>query len=148
MTGEEAKTQAEAIRKALLAGTDMDKVAEDFATPTNAVMLIDRKPRTFRRAQMQPVLAKATFELKDGGASEPVDTPQAFIVVKVFGHQHPELKEVTTEIETKLRQQKLDAEMARLKEKAGIWMDEEYFKSKPVTTPGSAAPPPRAPSQL
>ena len=71
-----------------------------------------------------------------------VDTPQAFIVVKVLGHEHPELKEVATEIETKLRQQKLDAEIDELRKKAGVWMDEDSFKAKPTATPGSAAQPP------
>ena len=139
---EEAKTKAEAIRNALLAGTDIDKVAAKFATPSNAVTLIDRKPRTFRRSEMKPELAKATFEAKDAGVSEVVETPQALIVVRVFGHQHPELKEVATEIETKLRQQKLDAEIGELKKKAGVWMDEDYFKPKPLATPASAAQPP------
>ena len=74
-----------------------------------------------------------------------MDTPQAFIVVKVFGHQRPELKDVATEIETKLRQQKLDAEVDDLKKKAGVWMDEDYFKGKPVATSGSAAQPPASP---
>jgi parvulin-like peptidyl-prolyl isomerase len=143
LTAEEAKTKAEAIRKALLAGTDIERVAEDFATtPTNAVMLIDRKPRAFRRGQMVPALEKATFDLKDGEVSESVDTPQAFIVVKVFGHQHPELKEVAAEIETKLRQQKLNAEVDDLRNKAGVWMDEDYFKAKPAAPSGSAAQPP------
>lgn len=136
LTAEEAKTKAESIRGALLSGSDVDKVAEDFAGAD--VVLVDRKPRTLRPAEMQPALAKATFDVKDSGVSQLVDTPQAFLVVKVFGHQHPELKEVTTEIENKLRQQKLDAEMDHLKEKAGVWMDDEYFKGKPVATPGSA----------
>ena len=141
LTAEEARTKAEAIRKALLAGTDMGKVAEDFATPNNAVMLIDPKPRSFRRTQLVPAIEKAAFDLKDGEVSEPVDTPQAFMVVKVFGHQHPELKEVAAEIETKLLQQKLDAEIDNLRKKAGVWIDEDYFKAKTEATPPSAAPP-------
>jgi len=87
-------------------------------------------------------LAKATFDVKDAGVSELVETSQAFMVVKVFGHQYPELKEVATEIETKLRQQKLDAEIDELRKKAGVWMDKDYFKAKPLTTPPSAAQPP------
>ena len=76
---------------------------------------------------------------------EPVDTDQALFVVKVLKHQHPELKEVATEIETKLRQQKLDAEIDDLKKRAGVWMDEDYFKGKPVATPPSATQPPASP---
>jgi peptidyl-prolyl cis-trans isomerase C len=133
-TAEEAKAKAEAIRKALQAGTDVEKVAMDFATPNNTVMLIDRKPRTLRRDQMQPVLAKATFDVKDGGVSEPVDSPQAFMVVKVFGHQHPELKEVAPEVEAKVRQQKLDSEISEMQKKAGVWMDDDFFGGKPTAS--------------
>ena len=143
LTAEEAKTKAESIRRALLSGSDVDKVAEDFAGAD--VVLVDRKPRTLRSAEMQPALAKATFDVKDGGVSQLVDTPQAFLVVKVFGHQRPELKEVATEVETKLRQQKLEAEIDHLRDRAGVWMDEEYFKGKPAATSGSAAQPAASP---
>jgi PPIC-type PPIASE domain len=142
LTAEEAKAKAESIRQALLAGTDIEKVAKDLGTPTNAVMLIDPKPRAFRREQMLPALAKATFGVQETGVSEPVETSQAFIVIKVFGHQHPELKEVATEIETKLREQKLAAEIDGLRKKAVVWMDEDYFKPKPAATPASAIQPP------
>jgi hypothetical protein len=144
LTAEDAKAKAESIRKALVAGTDVEKVDEDFADPPN-VLMIDRKPRTLRRGEMVPDLEKAVFQLEDGGVSEPVDTPQVVYVVKVLKHQHPELKEVATEIEDKFRQQKLDAEMDHLREKAGVWMDEEYFKGKPEATPGSAVQPPASP---
>jgi hypothetical protein len=138
LSTEEAKAKAQSIRQALRAGTDIEKVAKDLATPSNAVILIDRQPRAFRREQMIPALAKATFDIKDTGVSEPVETPQAFIVVKVFRHQHPELKEVATEVETKLRQQKLAAEIDDLRKKTAVWMDEDYFKPKPAATLPSA----------
>jgi hypothetical protein len=141
LPAEEAKTKAEEIRRALLSGNDIEKVAEDFATPGNPITLIDRKPRTLRRAEMQPTLAKATFDVKDGGASDLVETPQAFMVVKVFGHRHPELKEVAMEIETKLRKQRLDAEIEELRKKAGVWMDEDYFKTEPLAKRASGAQP-------
>jgi len=137
-TAEDARAKAESIRTALLAGTEPDKVAESFADPPN-IMLIDPKPRTLRRAEMVPALEKATFELKDGGVSEPVDTPQAFFVVKVLKHQNPELMEVATRVENTLRQQKLDAEMDDLKKKAGVWMDEDYFKANPAVKSASGA---------
>ena len=139
-TAEDAKTHAESIRTALLAGTDPDKVAETFEDPPR-IMLVDRQPRTLRRAEMIPALEKATFDLKDGSVSEPVDTPQALLVVKLLRHQHPELKEVATEVENKLRQQKLDMEIDHMREKAGVWMDEDYFKRGPAATSGSAVQP-------
>jgi len=54
LPAEEAKTKAEEIRRALLSGNDIEKVAEDFATPGNPITLIDRKPRTLRRAKCSP----------------------------------------------------------------------------------------------
>lgn len=143
LTAADAKAKAESIRGALLSGSDVDKVAEGFTGAD--VVLVDRKPRTLRSAEMQPELAKATFEVKDGGVSQLVDTSQAFLVVKVLGHHRPELKEVATEIETKLRRQKLDAEVDDLRKKAGVWMDEEYFSRKPMAASGSAVQPPATP---
>lgn len=137
----EAKTTAESVRKALLAGKKVEDVALDFATPNNAVMLIDQKTRTLRRAEMAPALASATFAVEGGGVSELVDTPQAFMVVKVLGHLRPELKDVSAEIETKLRQQRLDADIDELKKKAGVWMDQEYFTAKPAPASAQTAKP-------
>jgi hypothetical protein len=138
LTPEEARSTAESIRKALLSGTAVEEVAKTFDTSIS-VMLVDQRPRTLRRAEMKPILQKATFDLPDGGVSEIVDTAQALIVVKVFAHQHPELKEVTAEIRNKVQQQKLDAEVDAMKKKAGVWMDQEYFK--PLVTSSSASQP-------
>lgn len=140
---EDAKSKAESIRKALAAGTSLEDVAEEFAT--RGVLLIDPKPRTFRRSEMIPALAKATFDLKDGEVSEPVDTPDAFLVAKVFKHRHLEQKEVTAEIEKKLQQRKLDAALNNMKTKAAIWMNDDYFKSGAAATP-AAKPPAAAPT--
>jgi Zn-finger nucleic acid-binding protein len=60
-------------------------------------------------------------------------------VVKVLAHHRPELKEVTAEIKNKLQQQKLDAEIDTMKKKAGVWMDEDYFK-QPVATSSTGQP--------
>jgi len=147
MTTKEAKDTADSIRRALLAGKDVDEVGQDFgASISRNVMLIDRKPRTLHRDEMKPALQKATFNLPDGGVSEVVDTPQAFMVVKVLAHQRPELKDVEAEIQAKLQRQKLDAEIDAMKRKTGVWMDEDYFKgpvaaaSASTTQPSSTKP--------
>ena len=137
---EEARSTAESIRKALLARKDVEEVAETFATSIS-VMLVDPKPRTFRRAEMKPALEKATFDVPDGGVSEIVDTPQAFIVVKVLAHQRPGLKEVAAEIKNKLGQQKVDAEIEAMKKNTAIWMDEEYFRGPVEATSGATTQP-------
>lgn len=142
LTLEEARSTAESIRKALLSGTAVEEVAKTFDTSIS-VMLVDQRPRTLRRAEMKPVLEKATFDLPDGGVSEIVDTAQALIVVKVLAHQRPELNEVTAEIRNKVQQQKLDGEIDAMKKKAGVWMDQEYFK--PLVTSSSASRPTSSP---
>jgi parvulin-like peptidyl-prolyl isomerase len=88
---------------------------------------------------MKAALEKATFDVPDGGVSEIVDTAQALIVVKVLAHHRPEVTEVTAEIKNKLQQQKLDAEIDTMKRKAGVWMDEDYFK-QPVATSSAGQP--------
>jgi hypothetical protein len=145
LTPEEAKSTAESIRKALLSGAAVEEVAKTFGTSIS-VMLVDQKPRTLRRAEMKPALEKATFDVPDAGVSEIVDTAQALIVVKVLAHWHPELKEATAEITNKVRQQKLDAEIDAMKKKAGVWMDQEYFKQLATSSSASrpAPSPPRS----
>jgi len=146
LTAEEAMSTAESIRRALLSGTAVEEVAKSFGKSIS-VMLVDQKPRTLRRAEMKPVLEKATFDVPNGGVSEIVDTAQALIVVKVLAHHHPEPKEVAEEVKNKLQQQKLDSEIDAMKKKADVWMDQEYFKQQLATTSSASRPtssPPRS----
>jgi len=124
---EEARTRLESIRKALASGTDAKKVAEDFKAPND--VMIDAEPRTVRRGQLVATLDKAAFGLKDGELSEPLDTQQALVLLQVVGHRHSDLKDVSAGIENTLRQRKFEAVVNDLKKKAGIWMDEDYFKA-------------------
>jgi peptidyl-prolyl cis-trans isomerase C len=145
---QEAKAKAEAIRKALLAGTDIEKVADIHGSFPN-VQLVDRRMRYLRRDEMRPDLADATFAIKNSGVTEPVVTPDTIYVVKVFGRATPELKDVREEIVDTIKLHKLDAELEDMKKKAGVWMDEAYFSghSLPKPTrplphgPAPAAPP-------
>lgn len=136
-SAEEAKATAESIRKRLASGDSPEKIAEDFSSPD--VLLIDRKPRTLRQDEMIPALGKATFEAKEGTVPESVDTPDAVIVVDLFKHQHVEEKEAATEIEKKLRQLRLEAQIDGMKKKVGIWMDDTYFKDDAGQAPVSTA---------
>ncbi len=145
LTPVEAKAKAEAIRKALASGTDIEKVAATHASAPN-VQLVDPKVRRLRRDEMIPALGDAIFALKGEGVTEPVETADTIYVVKVFGRDVPELKEVQEEIVGTIRQQKLDAELENMKKKAGVWMDEEYFSgrslpklSRPVAKDPAAA---------
>ena len=125
----QAKAKAEAIRKALLAGTDIEKVEEKYGEIPD-VQMVDKSIKALRRENMAPALSEATFAVKGSGVSELVVTPATIFIVKVFGHVNPELKDVQDEIAGKLKQQKLDAELDDMKKKAGAWFDPEYFAGR------------------
>jgi hypothetical protein len=146
LTSEEAKTRAEAIRKEMMAGTDIKKVMDDFKAPGDVI--IDAEPRKVRRGTMRNAeMEKAAFGLKDGEVSEPVPFPQALVFFQVTGHSHLELKDVSADIEKTLKQDKINAAMAELKKSANLWMDEQYFAPppKPKEGPTMGAPTLQAP---
>jgi peptidyl-prolyl cis-trans isomerase C len=139
LSSTDAKSRAEAIRRSLSSGVDVKKVAEEFQVP-NTVM-IDVDPRPIHHGEMVAELDKVVFQLKDGQVSEVVDLPQALVIVQVVTHQHQELKEVSTQIENSLRQQKVDAAVAQLKAKTPVWMDDAYFAPAPHPSLGTSAGP-------
>jgi parvulin-like peptidyl-prolyl isomerase len=141
LLAQEAKAKAEEIRKAFAAGGDAAKATQDLSIPN--VVQIDVEPRTIRRGQLPPDLDKAAFQLKDGEISDPFETPQALVLVQVAGRRHLELKEASTEIENRLREQKVQAAIDELRSKTSVWMDEEYFAAPPATP---AMQPPQTPA--
>ena len=134
---EEAKARAEAIRKEVVAGTDIKKVIEDFKAPGDVI--IEPEPRSVRHGGMRPEMEKVAYTLKDGESSEVVDAPQAEVFFQVTGHRHLELKEVSTQIEENLKKGKIDAAIADLKKKSEIWMDSQYFAAPPAPKPAPTA---------
>jgi parvulin-like peptidyl-prolyl isomerase len=138
---EEAKTRAEAIRKEVVAGTDIKKVMEDFKAPADVI--IDSEPRGVRRGSMRPEMEKAALALKDGEVSEVFDVTQALVFFQVTGHRRVELKNASTQIEETLRKQKVDAALEDLRKKTAVWMDDQYFASP---TPPHAGPGPGVPA--
>jgi parvulin-like peptidyl-prolyl isomerase len=140
LTAEEAKTRAEEIRKALSSSDDPKKVAEQFQVAN--VVRVDAEAYPVRRGTMRPDMEKAAFELKDGQVSEVFDLPQSLVFFKVASHKVRELKDVSSQIENTLRQQKVNAAVDALKKNAKVWLDDGYFPapSQPGA-PGAAKPP-------
>jgi peptidyl-prolyl cis-trans isomerase C len=143
LSPEEAMAKAEAIRKALVAGTDPKKVAEQFDVPN--VVRVDPETRTVRRGTLRPEMEKAVLEMKPGDVSKVFDLPQALVVIQLQARRNPELKDVSAEIENTLRQEKVKTALENMKKSANIWMDESYF-SAPQATPATPAQPPAKPS--
>lgn len=137
---EEAKARAEAIRKEVVAGTEINKVMQDFKSPGNVLIEADARP--FHHGAMPADMEKMAFALKDGEVSEPIDLPQAVVFVQVTSHTHADLKTATPEIESKLRPQKVEAAMTEIKKGTVVWMDEQYFAAPAAAT---EAPTPSAP---
>lgn len=128
-TTEDAKTRAEAIRKEIVAGTDIKKVMEEFKASGDVI--IEPEPRKIRHGGMPPDLEKVAFALKDGKVSEPRDLPQRLVMVQVTEHSHLDLKDVSPEIERILQKQKVDAALEAAKNGANVWMDDQYFPPTP-----------------
>jgi parvulin-like peptidyl-prolyl isomerase len=140
----EARTRAEDIRKAMTAGTDPKKLAEQFQVPD--VVIIDADPRDFGRAAMPPEMQKASAQLKDGEVSEVFDLPQVLAFFQLVSRRQPELKEVSAQIENSLRQKKIEAALADLKKEAHIWTDDTYFAAPvPPVPEGISKTPPASP---
>ncbi len=146
LTPDEAMARAEAIRKALLAGADIKKLAEEYKTPPGEV-IIEPEPRKIRHGGMRPDMEKAAFALKDGEVSEPLDINNALVFFQVTGRNTLDLKAATPEIERKLRQQKSEAAMDEIKKSTVVWMDDQYFAApqRPPGPPGMMPPGVRVP---
>ncbi len=140
LSAEDAKATADKIRKSLAAGTDPTTVAKESAVPN--VVMIDPEPRTIKHGQLLASLDKAAFELKEGQVSDVLDTPQAIVFLQIVGHHLQEQKDAATDIENKLRQEKLETAVGDLRNKSKVWMDEDYFKPRTaIATPPKTVPP-------
>ncbi|MGO8733284.1 MAG: peptidylprolyl isomerase [Terriglobia bacterium] len=148
-SAEDAKTRVEEIRKALSSGDDPKKVAEKYQVPN--LIRVDAEPVVVHRGAMRADMEKAASELKDGQVSEVFDFPQMLVFFKLVSHKVGELKNVSSQIEDTLRQQKITSALDALKKNAKIWMDDAYFAVpnqpgsqgaiKPALQPGGPAAP-------
>jgi hypothetical protein len=96
-------------------------------------------------------MEKVAFALQDGEWADVEDTPESLILVQLVQHSHRQLGEVASLIEKKLQGQKMRKTMDNLKEKAGIWMDKDYFATAGAPAPGAqpnaSSPPPKVENQ-
>lgn len=128
----EAKAKAEQIRKVLAAGGD--------ATPLikGTQDMLDAEPLNFKRGELPGPMAQA-FDMKVGEWSQVADTPDALLFFQVVKKERISLALATPTIQKRLEAIKLRAELQALKDKTGVWMDDEYF-SGPLTASKGETP--------
>jgi len=135
LTAEEGRARIEQIKKALASGADPKQVAKDFGIPNQ--VLVEAEPRSIRQSTSLSDPQKEAFNLKDGEFTAVQEVGGTLVLLQVLSHGRVELKDASQEIENTLRQQNLDAEIAALKKKSDVWIDESYFKATPAPAPGA-----------
>jgi hypothetical protein len=129
LTPQQAQALAEAIHHAYTTGGDVNQVIN--ATPHNDEDLVqDKAPLTFQRGELPATMDTAVFALKDGEWTEFNNGPGTYAFFYMVKHGREDLAEVTPQISKKLQNDKLRQQLATLKTKTGVWMDETYFASK------------------
>ena len=135
LTAEEGRARIEQIKKALASGADPKQVAKDFGIPNQ--VLVEAEPRSIRQSVSLSDVQKEAFNLKDGEFTAIQEVGGTLVLLQVVSHGQVELKDASQEIENTLRQQKLGAEIAALKKKSDVWIDESYFRATPAPAPGA-----------
>ncbi len=149
LTLEQAQAKANEIRGALASGMDPAKVAQQYAVPNQVVVGAD--PQTIADSPRLPPFVKAVFNLGIGQFTQPAQANGALVMLQVTGQSKMSLKDASSSIEQALREQKMAAQIAAMKNKANIWMDQTYFGSEPAsssaTQPGNTGGAPASPRQ-
>jgi hypothetical protein len=133
LTPDKAKAFAAQVRQILGSGGDSERLLKLVKeTPHNQdEIVIDQKPLPFHRGELPAQMSEKAFSLKAGEWTELENGPNARLFLQVVNRSHVDLSRVSEQIETKLQNQKLKAELEGLKKKTGLWMDETYFVPKP-----------------
>lgn len=134
----QAKTMADAVKQAIAAHKDV--IATINAIPHGRTDVVaDPDPLTFGRGELPPGMDKPAFDLKtEGEWAQISDGPDEYLFIQLVKRSRKDLSEVSSQIEKKLQAEGLREELKSMKEKAGIWMDEDYFASKaPVPSPST-----------
>ncbi len=134
LTPEQAKAMATKVKQAIASNQDVLAIIK--STPHGVPDVVaDTDPLTFQRGELPSQMDKAAFGLKEGQWTQLADGPNEFVFIQLVKNSRKDLNDVSSQIEKKLEADNLRDELKALKEKTGIWMDEEYFASKaPVPT--------------
>lgn len=137
-----ARSRANEILQASTSGGDARSLAQAFKGTEDG--MLDAEPIPFTRGALPPKLEKVAFSLKPGEWAEGDDTPHNLILLQLVQRDRRPLAEVSSLLEQRVQNQKLQEQLDEMKKKAGIWMDEKYFgdedaaEQRPVSEPPSS----------
>lgn len=140
LTEEQAKAKAEDLRKQITGGAKFEELAQkesdDVGSGAQGGDLGE-----FSRGQMVPEFEKAAFEAKVGDVTPVVRTQFGYHIIKVDSHGSTPFEEVKANLERTERQQRLQAELEKMKSSAKATFNETYFAPPTPPTPAPAPPP-------
>jgi len=131
-----AKARMEAIRKELAAGKDPAEIAKEFKDANEG--FIDLKTQSPRLAQLGPEWRDTVSKMKEGEVSEARPVSDGVVALQVLKRGNLDLKGANSEIDQKLKNERLQAEIEDLKKKSVVCVDGAYC------APPAPAPPPAA----
>ncbi|HET7104733.1 MAG TPA: peptidylprolyl isomerase [Terracidiphilus sp.] len=127
----EAKAKAEAVEAKLRAGADFSQLAKTFSSGTTASSGGDLGQ--FRRGALAKALEEKVFPLKAGQYTEPIQTRQGMIILKVISHTPggvPPYKDVQQDVEQNYFMSKMEpalrAYLTKMREEAYIDIRQGY----------------------
>lgn len=139
LTREQAAALATSVKQAISSHKDVMAVIQ--AAPHNRTDIVaDPDPLTFARGELPPGMDKPAFGLKEGEWAQLGDGPDEYVFIQLVARSRKTLNDVSSQIEKQLQAETLREELKALKEKSGIWLDEQYFASK-APVPGSTTQP-------
>lgn len=136
---EEALAHTEALRKRLLAGEEFSALAKSDSDDTGSGAE-GGSLGEFGRGRMVPVFDEAAFTLPVGQVSEPVKSQFGYHLILVDARGAKPLEEMREQIERQQKPAKAREAAEKIRQKATIVLDENYFGGGADTTPPATAP--------
>jgi peptidyl-prolyl cis-trans isomerase C len=146
LTDEQAKAKAEEIRKKLAAGGDFAELAKAESHDTGSGQR-GGELGEFGRGDMVPEFDQAAFESKVGDISPVIKTQFGYHVLQVTDRKMTPVAEARPQLETEIRQRKLQERLEAMKTSAKVTFDEAFFGPAAVPPPAADAPVAPTPKQ-
>ncbi len=131
-TDAEALAMANDIRAKIVAGGNWDELAKAYSDDTGNAQS-GGELGTFGHGRMVPQFEKVAFSAEVGKVTEPVKTQFGYHLILVEERKSKTFEEVKAQLEQKMRPDMAQKNVAEVRAKANIVMDDDYF--------GKAAPP-------